>query len=78
MAKRRLKSIEDIRRYLAHLIHEIEAGTMDATKGGRLAYITSILIRAVEGSELERRIAALEKAILREDKREEKFAQPGL
>ena len=61
MAERRLKTLEDVRRYLAHLIKTIEADRIDPAKGGRLAYIASILIRAVEGSELEKRVTDLEK-----------------
>ena len=61
MAQRRLKTLEDVRRYLAHLIKSIEADEIDQAKGGRLAYIASILIRAIEGGELERRVVELEK-----------------
>ena len=61
MAKRRLKTLEDVRRYLAHLIKAIEADEIEASKGGRLAYISSILIRAIEGTDLEKRVAELEK-----------------
>ena len=60
MAERRLKTLEDVRRYLAYLIRAIEADEIEATKGGRLAYISSILIRAIEGSDLEPRLRALE------------------
>lgn len=63
MAQRRLKTLEDVRRYLAHLIKSIEADEIDQAKGGRLAYIASILIRAIEGGELERRVGELEKQI---------------
>ncbi len=63
MAERRLKTLEDVRRYLAHLIKAIEADEIEATKGGRLAYISSILIRAIEGSDLEHRVTELEKQI---------------
>lgn len=61
MAGRRLKTLEDVRRYLAHLIKAIEADEIEASKGGRLAYISSILIRAIEGTDLEKRVAELEK-----------------
>jgi hypothetical protein len=59
--ERRLKTIEDVRRFLAYLIREIESDRMDPAKGGKLGYITSILIRAIEGSDLENRITELEK-----------------
>ena len=60
MAERRLKSLEDVRRFLAYVIKEVESDRMDATKGGRLGYLASILIRAVEGSDLEKRVGELE------------------
>ncbi|MFZ0931361.1 MAG: hypothetical protein WAN11_22345 [Syntrophobacteraceae bacterium] len=63
MAGRRLKTLEDVRRYLAHLIKAIEADQIEATKGGRLAYIASILIRAIEGSDIEQRVENLEKQL---------------
>ena len=61
MAERRLKTLEDVRRYLAHLIKAIEAGEIEPAKGGRLACISSILIRAIEGADLEKRVTELEK-----------------
>ncbi|NIN00861.1 MAG: hypothetical protein GTO24_23095 [candidate division Zixibacteria bacterium] len=61
--RRRLKTIVDVRRYLAHLIHSTEAGEIDPQTAGRLAYISNILLRAIEGGDLERRVDALEKKI---------------
>ena len=46
MTKRRLKTVEDVRRYLAHVIKAIEADEIEPTKGGRLVYASSVLIRA--------------------------------
>lgn len=63
MAKRRLKNLEDARRYLSWLIRTVESGTIDPVKGGRLGYLCSILIRALEGSQLEARLDELEDAI---------------
>jgi hypothetical protein len=63
MAKRRLKSIDDVRKYLADLIHRLEEaneGNMDAALAGRLAYISNILLGAIKDSDIERRIQALE------------------
>ena len=63
MAERRLKTLEDVRRYLAHLVKAIEADEIEPAKGGRLAYISSILIRAIEGADLEKRVTELEKKL---------------
>lgn len=61
MAKRRLKSIDDVRRYLADLIHRLDSGEeIDAALAGRLAYISNILLGAIKDSDIERRIQALE------------------
>jgi hypothetical protein len=63
MAKKRLKTIEDVRRYLGSLINRTENGELNAQLSGRLAYISSILLRAVESSDLEKRIEKLEKSM---------------
>ena len=61
MAERKLKTLEDMRRYLAHLIKAIEADKIEPTKGGRLVYASSVLIRAIEDADLEKRVTELEK-----------------
>ncbi len=58
---RRLKSSSDVRRYLASLINRLEKGEIESTVAGRAAYISNILLRAIENGEFERRIEALEK-----------------
>lgn len=58
--KRRLKTIEDVRRYLATVLLRTEAGELDAQIAGRLAYVANVLIRAIHDGDLERRIADLE------------------
>jgi len=65
MPERRLKTIQDLRRYLANLINRTEAGKIDANLARGLTYMTSILMRAIEGSDLERRIEELEKKIMK-------------
>ncbi|AEB08426.1 hypothetical protein [Desulfobacca acetoxidans] len=60
MPRRRLNTSQDCRRYLANVINRLEAGTLDPNIAGRLAYITNIIIRAIETSELETRLNALE------------------
>jgi len=60
MAERRLKSLEDVRRYLAYLIRATESGKMEARMGGKLAYISSILLRAIEGADLKSWVEVIE------------------
>lgn len=60
MAKKRLKTLEDCRRYLAGLVNRVESGEVDSKEGGKLAYITNILISCIKDSDLEARIAELE------------------
>ena len=63
MPKRRLKTMEDIRRYLANLINRTESGSVEASLAGRLGYLANSLARIIEGSELEKRISKLEKLL---------------
>jgi hypothetical protein len=63
MSKKRLKTIDDVRRYLADLINRLEestSGKVDGALAGRLAYISNILLGAIKDSDIERRIASLE------------------
>ena len=60
---RRLQSIGDVRRYVASLINRVEDGSLDASIAGRLCYMANSLKSIIEGSELEKRIAEIEKAI---------------
>lgn len=58
--KRRFNTGQDCRRYLASVINRVEAGELDPAKAGRLAYITNILVRIIETSDIEARLEALE------------------
>jgi hypothetical protein len=60
MPVRRLQTTQDLRRYLAGLINRTEAGKIDANLARGLTYMVSILMRAIEGSDLEKRIEELE------------------
>jgi len=60
MARRRLKTMSDSRRYLANLINRVEHGEVDPAVGGRLGYLINILLRSIEGSSLEDRVKKLE------------------
>jgi len=63
MPVRRLQTTQDLRRYLAGLINRTEAGKIDANLARSLTYMTSILMRAIESSDLEKRIEEIERKI---------------
>ena len=63
MPVRRLQTTQDLRRYLAGLINRTEAGKIDANLARGLTYMVSILMRAIESSDLEKRIEELERKI---------------
>ena len=60
MRKRRLKSLGDIRKYLAYVLNEYENGQADETKVKTVAYCCNILSGVIKDSEIESRLAALE------------------
>ena len=61
MPGKRLKTLDDLRRYMASLITRTESGEVEPTMGGKLTYMVSVLARVIEGGDLERRVGALEK-----------------
>ena len=63
MTKRRLKTMEDVRRYIANLINRTESGDVDGMLAGKLGYLSNILIKIIEGGELEKRVEFLEEEI---------------
>ncbi len=58
--KKRLKSLNDIRKYLATLVNETRNGQIDLTTAGKLAYMLNILRGVISEGDLEMRIKALE------------------
>jgi len=63
MSMRRLQTTQDLRRYLAGLINRTETGKIEVNLARSLTYMVSILMRAIEGSDLEKRIEELERKI---------------
>jgi hypothetical protein len=55
--------MEDVRRYIANLINRTESGEVDGMLAGKLGYLSNILIKIIEGGELEKRVDLLEKEI---------------
>jgi hypothetical protein len=60
---RRLQTTQDLRRYLAGLINRTETGKIEVNLARSLTYMVSILMRAIEGSDLEKRIEEIERKI---------------
>ena len=60
MAGRRLKTPQDIRRYLASLINRTESGEILPAAAGKLCYLANSLLSVIDSCEMERRIARLE------------------
>ena len=68
MAQRRLKNLEDVRRYLAFLIRRVEKTPEDekmsaAILAGKLCYIANSLFRVIEGGDIERWLEEIERKI---------------
>ena len=59
--RRRLKTGSDVRRYLANLINRVEGGQIEPDVAAKIGYLINILIRCIEGSELEQRVTDLER-----------------
>jgi muramidase (phage lysozyme) len=63
MPERRLNNSQDLRRYLASLINRVEKGDLDQQLGKCLGYLSSLLLRAIENSETEERLEAIEQRL---------------
>ena len=60
MSRKRLKTLEDARRYLSNLINRTEGGEVEPQLAAKLGYLTNILISCIKDSDLESRIERLE------------------
>jgi uncharacterized coiled-coil protein SlyX len=68
MPRRRFRSIDDVRRYLASLINRLEDandGQVDGQLAGRLGYLANLVLGAIKDSDIEARITALEERLKR-------------
>lgn len=64
MGRKRLKTLEDCRRYLARIVNDVEGGELDPKIAGRLGYLISILKSCIESGEIEKRLKELEEKAL--------------
>ena len=65
MAERRLKTLEDVRRYMSFLIRRVEKTPEDkkmdaAILAGKLCYMANSLAKVIEKSTLEKRLEKIE------------------
>lgn len=63
MAKKRLKTIEDCRRFLADVANRLNNAEIDPNTASRLAYIINVLKSCIESGDLERRLEELERVM---------------
>lgn len=56
----RLKTLDDVRRYLANLIHETREGRVDPSLSGKIGYLLNLLAGCIKDTDLEQRLLALE------------------
>lgn len=63
MPERRLNTAQDVRRYLANLINRVEAGKIEEGRAKTLTYMLSLLVRTIEGGDLEKRIEEIERRL---------------
>ena len=60
--KRRLRTLDDVVRLLGSIINALEAGEIEEGRARAIVYAAGALRQAIEGSDLEARLAALEAA----------------
>ena len=53
--------------YLARLINRLDRDEIEGNKASKLGYLVNILLRSLEASDLERRVAELETQMERGD-----------
>ena len=56
----RLKTSDDVRRFLANTINKLKDDELKPEKAGRMGYLANILLRAIEGNEVEKRLESIE------------------
>lgn len=59
----RLKTLADVRRFLARVANDLDADVIEKDKARCLGYLCSTLQAVIRDSTLEERVAALEKSV---------------
>ncbi len=60
VTRRRLKTLIDVRRYLADLINQTRSGEVEPSLAGKLGFLLNILRATILDGEIEDRIKKLE------------------
>ena len=60
---RRLKSMVDLRRFLADVTNRLNRDEIDPAKAGKLGYLCQILARIIESGDIEKRLTHIEETI---------------
>lgn len=64
----RLKSSDDVAKYIARCIKRAERGEGEENRRYKLVMMASMLLKAIEAADIEKRVTRLEDVILKEPK----------
>ena len=65
--RRRLSTLPSLKAYLAQLIHQTREGTVEPSLASKLGFLINILRSIMADSELEMRLAKLEKEVAKKE-----------
>lgn len=63
----RLRTACDARKFIAKLMNGVYRDQIDPNRAGRLGYLAGVFLRSLEVSDLEKRLAELEKVLLEKE-----------
>ncbi len=63
----RLKTLLDVRRFLARVLNDLEANRIQESKAKALGYLCSIMKDIIRDSEFEQRLTKIEKEIVKNE-----------
>lgn len=66
--RRRLKTLPDLRRFLAHVVNELDAGRITEGRARTFGYLAANMATIIERSDLELRLTAIEEKLERQKK----------
>jgi hypothetical protein len=70
-----LRNTFDVSRFLAKLINGVYRDEIEDSKGTKLAYLCGVMLKALELSDFERRLAQLEKNAAEVERQRNEYAQ---